>query len=76
MSISKNECIFFTGTQSDSVRELIAILRSAVSGADIRQEFNACAGQSPAPSIVPIPDRREPLLKLFTAPNIRSEKGL
>jgi hypothetical protein len=62
MSISKNECIFFTGTQSDSVRELIAILRSAVSGADIRQEFNACAGQSPDPSIFPIPDRRAPLL--------------
>jgi hypothetical protein len=61
-SISEIDCIFFTGTPSDSIRGLIALLRSAVSGADINQEFNAFAGQSPAPSIVPIPERREPIL--------------
>ena len=61
-SISEIDCIFFTGTPSDSIRGLIALLRSAVSGADINQEFNAFAGQSPAPSIVPIPERRVPIL--------------
>jgi hypothetical protein len=52
-----------TGTQTETARGLIALLRAADSGDDISQAFNAWAGQSPAPSIVPIPvERPEPIL--------------
>ena len=52
-----------TGTQTETARGLIALLRAADSGDDISQAFSAWAGQSPAPSIVPIPvERPEPIL--------------